>query len=186
MLLCIIVLEKEVSHDPSASNKAIFEELPSTHTAITFSNIITETEENNHLVWESIYNGAGVGIGDINNDGLQDIYFTSNMGEDRLYLNKGNLKFEDITATSKIKENDWSSGAVFADVNNDGWVDIYVSKMSWYKDNEHPELRANRLYINNGDLTFTEKAKEMVSLTLVILLSLHFSITTKMAYSICM
>lgn len=127
---------------------------------ISFRNQIIESEQNNHLVWESIYNGGGVGVGDINNDGLMDIYFTGNMTEDKLYLNQGNLQFEDITQSAGINEPDWSSGVTFADVNNDGNVDIYVCKMSWLRDGEDDTKRTNKLYINNGDNTFTESAKK--------------------------
>ncbi len=127
---------------------------------IDFINQITETEDNNHLVWESIYNGGGVGVGDINNDGLMDIYLAGNMTKDKLYLNKGNLVFEDITFAAGINEPNWSSGITFADVNNDGYQDIYVCKMSWNMDSFDDSNRANRLYINNKNNTFTESSKE--------------------------
>ncbi len=139
----------------------IYKLLQPNESGIQFKNTIIETEQNNHLVWESIYNGGGVGVGDINNDGLQDIYLSANMGGDKLYLNKGNLQFEDITKSSGISEHDWSSGIVMADVNNDGLLDIYVSKMSWHPDHKDVDIRKNRMYINNGDLTFSEVAEEL-------------------------
>ncbi len=94
-------------------------------------------------------------IGDLNNDGLADIFFTSNMGENKIYLNKGNFKFEDITAKSGIAQDSmWSTGVVFVDINHDGWLDIYVCN-SGHMGTGH---RKNKLYINNHDLTFTESA----------------------------
>jgi hypothetical protein len=110
-----------------------------------------------HLVNDMLISGAGVAVGDINNDGLSDLFFTGNQVQDRLYLNKGNLKFEDITDQAGIlPENVWSSGATFGDVNNDGFIDIYVSKYTFGES----QLGDNLLYINNGDLTFSEKAAE--------------------------
>lgn len=108
-----------------------FEKLSSDVTGIKFSNIITpdiETSEN-LFDYDYFYNGSGVGIADINNDGLKDILFTANQEMNKLFLNKGNLTFEDITESSNInsKSKKWSSGVTFADVNNDGWLDIYIS-----------------------------------------------------------
>lgn len=125
-------------------------------TNINFHNTIVEDKERNFLIYDNFYAGAGVGIGDFNNDGLEDIYFTGNLVSDKLYLNKGDLKFEDITEKAGIIDNgSWSSGVAIADVNSDGFADIYVSK-ELYDDN--PELWVNQLYINNGDLTFSESA----------------------------
>jgi hypothetical protein len=110
----------------------------------------------NVYTFRNFYNGAGVGLGDVNNDGLIDIFMTSNMGTNVLYLNKGNFKFEDISHHAGIEGKGWSSGVSFADINGDGWTDIYVAKSG----NEEGVEYQNELYINNGDLTFTEKAKE--------------------------
>ncbi|HVH08704.1 MAG TPA: CRTAC1 family protein, partial [Gemmatimonadales bacterium] len=103
-----------------------------------------------------VYNGAGVAIGDIDNDGLPDIFFTGNMVSSRLYLNKGNMRFEDITQSAGVTTTRWATGATMVDINNDGYLDIYVSVSGppWSK----PEERANLLFINNGDHTFTEAA----------------------------
>ena len=137
-----------------------FEKLSSDVTGINFSNIITpdiETSEN-LFDYDYFYNGSGVGIADINNDGLKDVLFTANQEMNKLFLNKGNLTFEDITESSNInsKNKKWSSGVTFADVNNDGWLDIYISQGGPYDSNS----RKNLLLINNQDLTFTEKAEE--------------------------
>jgi hypothetical protein len=139
------------------SIETLFTKLSSEKTGITFINVNIETEQNNILTYEYFYNGGGVAIGDINNDGLADIYFTSNSGPNNLYLNKGNLEFEDVTERSGAScERGWKTGVCMADVNGDGWLDIYVSR-SGHSDNE---LRRNILLINNGDLTFTNKARE--------------------------
>jgi hypothetical protein len=110
----------------------------------------------NVYTFRNFYNGGGVALGDVNNDGLIDIFMTSNMGTNKLYLNKGNFEFEDISKKAGIEGKGWSTGVSFADVNGDGWTDIYVCKSG----NEEGASNHNELYINNGDLTFTEKAKE--------------------------
>ena len=110
----------------------------------------------NVYTFRNFYNGGGVALGDVNNDGLLDIFMTSNMGTNKLYLNKGNFEFEDISKKAGIEGKGWSTGVSFADVNGDGLIDIYVCKSG----NEAGMTNHNELYINNGDLTFTEKAKE--------------------------
>jgi hypothetical protein len=110
----------------------------------------------NVYTFRNFYNGGGVALGDVNNDGLLDIFMTSNMGTNKLYLNKGNFEFEDISKKAGIEGKGWSTGVSFADVNGDGLIDIYVCKSG----NEAGVNNHNELYINNGDLTFTEKAKE--------------------------
>ena len=125
-------------------------------TGIDFNNSIQESETVNHLYYNQLYSGAGVAIGDINNDGLADIFFCGNQVDDRLYLNKGGFQFEDITKKSRAASNSgWSWGVTMADVNNDGYLDIYVSRNG---ESMKPEDRKNQLYINNQDLTFTESA----------------------------
>lgn len=132
--------------------------LQSSETGIDFSNTIKDTKEANILLYNNFYGGAGVGTGDFNNDGLPDIYFAGNQVSDRLYLNKGNLEFEDITEKAGIQnDGGWSTGVTVADVNNDGYLDIYVSRELY---DAQPSLRANLLYVNNGDGTFSERAKE--------------------------
>ena len=135
----------------------LFSLLPSAQTGIHFINSVQNQKNFNIFKYRNFYNGGGVAIGDINNDGLADIYLTGNMVSNKLYLNKGNLTFEDISATAGVEGNKpWSTGVVFVDINQDGLLDIYVSNAGNMEGNNHD----NDLYINNGDLTFTEKAAE--------------------------
>lgn len=131
--------------------------LPSEKTGIDFNNTINESTYFNHYYYSQMYVGSGVAIGDINNDGLPDVFFGGNQVSDRLYLNKGNFQFENITKKSKAAVNSgWTWGVTMADVNADGYLDIYVSRNG---NSEKPEDRRNQLYINNQDLTFTESAQ---------------------------
>ena len=133
-----------------------FNLLPKEKTGIDFSNSIQESTFFNHYYYSQMYVGSGVAIGDLNNDGLPDIFFGGNQVADRLYLNKGDFKFEDITKKSKVAKNSgWTWGVTMADVNADGYLDIYVSRNGI---SANPEDRRNQLYINNQDLTFTESA----------------------------
>ncbi|MBT8245053.1 MAG: VCBS repeat-containing protein [Winogradskyella sp.] len=133
-----------------------FELLPSEQTGIDFNNSIKESKRFHHYFFSQIYLGSGVAIGDINNDGLPDVFFGGNQVNDRLYLNKGNLKFDDITIKSKAAVNPgWTWGVTMADVNSDGYLDIYVSRNG---NSFNLKDRRNQLYINNQDLTFTESA----------------------------
>ena len=133
-----------------------FELLPAEQTGIDFQNTIKESTFFNHYYYSQMYVGSGVAIGDINNDGLADVFFGGNQVEDRLYLNKGNLQFENITKSSKVARNSgWTWGVTMADVNADGYLDIYVSRNGT---SANPSDRRNQLYINNQDLTFTESA----------------------------
>jgi len=140
----------------------LFTRLPSSHTHIKFKNIIQESEGFNVLEYGYLYNGGGVAIGDINNDSLPDIYFTGNLVSNKLYLNKGDFSFEDITENAGVKADDaWNTGVTMADVNGDGYLDIYVCRSA----DTRSASRRNLLFINNGaasgkDLTFTEKAAE--------------------------
>ena len=123
---------------------------------IEFENNLTYTEDFNPYLYRNFYNGGGVAIGDINNDGLEDIYLTGNMVDNKLYLNKGNWQFEDITQNARLAcSNVWSTGATFVDINADGFLDIYVCKSG----PPGGTNRHNELFINNGDLTFTEASK---------------------------
>lgn len=132
----------------SCKQSTVFNGLPSSYTGIHFNNNITENDSINPLDITNIYNGGGVGMGDFNNDGLQDIYFTGNMVSNKLYLNKGDMKFEDITQTSGTDgKGEWCRGVSVVDINNDGKTDIYVCATIL----PDPEKRKNLLYINNGN-----------------------------------
>ncbi|WP_051957512.1 VCBS repeat-containing protein [Altibacter lentus] len=129
--------------------------VPPEQSGVTFVNTVPETPEMNILTYQYLHNGAGVAIGDINNDGLPDIFFTANYGPNFLYLNKGDLKFEEIGKSAGVGGKvGWSTGCTMVDINNDGFLDIYVSRSG----NLGPEQRRNLLFVNNGDLTFTESA----------------------------
>lgn len=138
------------------SEKMLFEDVAN-EAKIDFENTLTYTEEFNPYTYRNFYNGGGVALGDINNDGLLDIYFTGNVVDNKLYLNKGNWQFDDITAQAGVAcSGVWSSGATFVDINGDGLLDIYVCKSGMPGgDNRH-----NELFINNGDLTFSEQSKK--------------------------
>ncbi|HMG16384.1 MAG TPA: CRTAC1 family protein, partial [Saprospiraceae bacterium] len=134
-----------------------FEILSGDKTGITFSNILNEDYTTNIFNYEYLYNGGGVAIGDINNDGLPDIYFSSTRGSNKLYLNKGGLKFEDITDRAGVVANiGFKTGITMADVNGDGLLDIFVCRTN----KDSTQLLGNLLYINNGNLTFSDKTKE--------------------------
>lgn len=147
----------QVENSPVQGNEIKFNKIDAEHSGIFFNNRIQENERLHCFIWNFIYQGAGVGIGDINNDGLPDIFFCGNMVSDKLYLNKGNFRFEDISKTSGIDNRLWSTGVNFVDINSDGLLDIYVCKNFFLL---QEGVRKNKLYINNGDLTFTEKAEE--------------------------
>ena len=156
---CVVVISISIiffSCKNSNKPDGLFEELNGSDTGIDFENKVSNTEEFNIFNYRNFYNGGGVSIGDINNDGLPDIYFTANMGDNKLYLNKGNWKFEDITAKAGVAEpTKWSTGVVMVDINGDGLLDMYVCNAGYQK---FVNKQGNSLYINNGDLTFTESA----------------------------
>jgi hypothetical protein len=136
-------------------SKKMFEKISSDHSGIKFFNKVENSQDFNLFSYRNFFNGGGVAIGDINNDGLPDVYMTSNMGDNKLYLNKGNFKFEDISVTAGVQGTKaWSTGVVMVDINNDGLLDIYVCNAGYIKGDD----RQNELFINNGNLTFTEKA----------------------------
>jgi enediyne biosynthesis protein E4 len=159
--LIIVALSASISCNPkteqTATGKTVFSKVSSDQSGIKFNNQVHNTPDFNIFSYRNFYNGGGVAIGDINNDGLADVFMTANMGDNKLYLNKGNLKFDDISTKAGVTSPDqWSTGVVMVDINNDKLLDIYVCNAG-YKDRIVPK---NQLFINNGDLTFTEKAKE--------------------------
>jgi hypothetical protein len=153
-LLCFIALSV-VLVSCEQKPKKLFSKLDASETGVDFKNKLTETHKYNYFTYPYMYLGGGVSTGDINNDGLEDIFFTGNMVENKLYLNKGDLKFEDISERAGIVGDDrWYAGTTLVDINNDGFLDIYCSVSG--KNAPHN----NVLYINNQDNTFTEKAAE--------------------------
>jgi enediyne biosynthesis protein E4 len=136
---------------------ALFALLPAAQTGISFTNRVVDTDSLNILDYLYYYNGGGVAIADFNRDGLPDIFFVSNQGSNVLYQNKGDFHFEDVTAKAGVQgKGNWKTGVTVADVNADGWPDIYVSEVGGYKG-----FRGrNELFINNHDGTFSERAKE--------------------------
>ena len=155
LLILFSIFSCQQDNKPIDPNAKMFKSLPAYNTGVDFNNEVSATLQFNHFFWQSIYNGAGVGIGDVNNDGLPDLYFTGNKERDRLYLNKGNFKFEDITLKAGIKDDGfWSTGVTMGDVNNDGHLDIYVCRHGPYL---KPLPRQNLLYINDGKGNFKER-----------------------------
>lgn len=150
--------EPVVAEDKKATAEPVFKRVSSDHSGVTFKNIVDENANNFFDVFAYVYNGGGVGIGDINNDGLSDIYFTGNEVPNKLYLNQGNLKFKDITEAAGVVGNGkWNNGVTMVDINADGFLDIYVCKGGW---RETAEQRRNLLFVNQGDLTFKERAHD--------------------------
>jgi len=139
------------------NNSPKFKLLNSEQTGIDFTNELKFQRDFNIYTYRNFYNGGGVSIGDINNDNLPDVYLTANMSENQLYLNKGNLKFENITLEAGVEgTQQWSTGTTMIDINNDGFLDIYVCNSG----DLNGDSRKNELFINNGDNTFTESAEE--------------------------
>jgi len=156
-VLAGLLIFNSCSDTKNASTDTLFTLMESSETGIDFVNDIENQKDFNIFKYRNFYNGGGVAIGDINNDGLADIYFTANMKSNRLFVNKGNLQFEEITETAGVQGNKpWSTGVTMVDINQDGLLDIYVSNAGNLEGNNHD----NDLYINNGDLTFTERADE--------------------------
>lgn len=153
LLCCVVLCCTETSPERSDT---LFSRLDNDYTGIHFKNEVQENLYFNFINYSYIYNGGGVAVGDINNDGLEDLYFSSNQGSNALYLNKGDFKFDDITQDANVADADgWTTGVSMIDINNDGWLDIYVCKSGSLKDH-HP--RKNKLYINQQDNTFKEDA----------------------------
>jgi len=159
--ICLIFLfsckEEKAKEVEKNKKETLFTLLKPTETGIDFVNKVENQKNFNIFKYRNLYNGGGVALGDVNNDGLVDIYLTGNMEPNKLYLNKGDFKFEDISKQAGIEgSKPWSTGVVMVDINSDGLLDIYVSNAGNLEGNNHD----NDLYVNNGDLTFTEKAAE--------------------------
>ena len=165
VILFVFIIHFCFAQSDEYKDYQVFTSMSSDETNVLFQNNIQENNFINYFKYEYLYNGGGVAVGDLNNDGLPDIYFTGNMTMNRLYLNKGDLKFEEITTKAKASYlNDWCTGVTMADVNNDGWLDIYVSASGWYEDEN---VRKNILFVNDGNAnenggipTFTDRAGE--------------------------
>jgi hypothetical protein len=146
------------SGDLMPSQTPMFELISSKESGIYFNNEIKDDKEKNILLYANFYGGAGVGVGDFNNDGLEDVYFAGNLVDDELYLNLGDFKFENRTKSSGIiNDGSWSTGVTVADINNDGLLDIYVTKELY---DHKPNLRKNKLYINQGNAKFLERGEQ--------------------------
>lgn len=139
------------------AGSTLFTTIPASESGVDFANNLKETDQFNIIEYLYYYNGGGVSIGDINNDDLPDLYFTSNQNENKLYLNKGDFRFEDITAKAGVAgAGNWTTGTTMADVNGDGWLDLFVCSVGGYKN----FTGRNQLFINNGDATFTDRTEE--------------------------
>lgn len=161
MIVAAIVIQscgRQKPEDNYVPNEnALFREVPQSQSGITFENTLEYTEQLNTYTFKNFYNGGGVGIGDLNNDGLPEIFFSGNMVSSRLYLNKGGLVFEDITEKAGLfNDKTWTTGVSMVDINADGLLDIYVCKSG----PPGGDFRYNQMFVNNGDMTFTDKAKE--------------------------
>jgi hypothetical protein len=153
-LLTCSPAEKKVE---TAATAPVFKRVLSSRSGVDFKNVVDENINNYFDLFAYVYNGGGVGIGDINNDGLSDIYFTGNEVSNKLYLNQGNFKFKDITESAGVAGTGrWNNGVTMVDINSDGLLDIYVCKGGWH---DTEEQRKNLLFVNQGDLTFKEDAK---------------------------
>ena len=157
ILLCIVSITLQTVSVQNLFAQKLFTVLPPTETGVTFRNEIVEDGNMFYYKYEYLYIGAGVATGDINNDGLPDLYFASTLGQNKLYLNLGNFKFKDISEEAGVRASaGMKTGVNMVDINNDGWLDILVCKSG----PTDPADRTKLLYINNGDLTFTNKAFE--------------------------
>ncbi len=152
-LLCVLIFGCQAK---KTDEQKLFSKKPSHLTGVSFSNVLSD-RSSNIIDYMYYYNGGGVATGDLNNDGLSDVFFTSSEGTNRLYVNRGDFIFEDITESAGVNSQGYrSTGVVFVDLNADGFLDIYVCQVGHFQ----TFTGENRLYINNGDLTFTNKAKE--------------------------
>lgn len=156
LILFLLILSSCNNKHLSSSDEALFQLVD--NSGIDFTNTVVNTKDFNIFTFRNFYNGGGAAIGDLNNDGLADIFFTSNSGSNKFYLNRGNWKFEDVSAKAGFgPKEQWSTGVVLADINHDGWLDIYISNSG---NMMNASLRRNQLYINNHNLTFSDSAAQ--------------------------
>ncbi|MBS1566403.1 MAG: VCBS repeat-containing protein, partial [Bacteroidetes bacterium] len=152
-ILCLFVFS--CNHREQESGHTLFHLMPSAQTGIDFSNQVTDTKEMNIFNYHNFYNGGGVAIGDIDNDGKPDVFMVANQGKCRLFHNRGGFRFDDITDKAGIlSQHKWHTGVTMADVNADGWLDIYLCNSGSLAGDD----RANELFINQHDGTFREEA----------------------------
>ncbi len=157
IIIALLIIVNISCTSEKKESQTTFKLLDESQTGIDFSNNLTYTNDFNVYKYRNFYNGGGVAIGDINNDSLPDIYFTSNQEQNKLYLNLGNFQFKDITDNAHVGGvKPWSTGVTMVDINADGYLDIYVCNSG----DINGENKQNELFINNGDQTFTEKAAE--------------------------
>ena len=157
LILLLILLLSCASEPEPVREDVLFSRIPAAQSGVDFANILTYDESFNPYTYRNFYNGGGVGIGDLNNDGLADLFFCGNQVDNKLYFNKGDFQFEDVTEQAGVAcSGVWSSGVSLADVNGDGWLDIYICKAG----PPEGERRYNELFINQGDGTFLERARE--------------------------
>ncbi|MCL7753503.1 VCBS repeat-containing protein [Polaribacter sp. Z022] len=155
LVLLLILCNNCNNKNKQTTSPTLFNLVDNNITNINFKNTVKENLYFNFLNFAYIYNGGGVAVGDINNDGLEDIYFTSNQNSNKLYLNKGNLEFEDITLKAQVSDEiGWTTGVTMIDINNDGWLDIYACKSGSFDSHQN---RKNKLFINQKNNTFKEK-----------------------------
>jgi hypothetical protein len=161
IFLCAVVTscnDSGVKKKKTSNATTLFSLVPSTQTGINFKNTVKQDIDFNYIEYVYAFNGGGLAIGDINNDGLEDIYFTSNQNSNKLYLNQGDFTFVDGTKNAGLEDSEgWSTGVTMVDINNDGWLDIYVCKSASLRNDA---LRRNKLFINQKDGTFKNEAKK--------------------------
>ncbi len=156
LIVLVLVLCSQCSSKEEEKSTTLFNLIDGNKTNIHFKNTVKENLYFNFLNYAYIYNGGGVAVGDINNDGLEDVYFTSNQESNKLYLNQGDLEFKDITVKAQVSDEiGWTTGVTMIDINNDGWLDIYVCKSGSLKSHQN---RKNKLFINQKNNTFKESA----------------------------
>ncbi len=156
LLFTMLSCSSSLKSNDEDSDKPLFTLLTSEESGFFFINELNENENIHILNYEYLYNGGGVAIGDINNDGFEDIFMTGNLFGGRLFLNKGGMKFEQISDKANVYYRGFSTGVTMVDINEDGWLDIYICRSL----DDKPEARANLLLINNKNNTFTEQAQK--------------------------